>query len=92
MLVDTAFASRYWFKSRVFKIKKRRRKTLAGQYTDFCLSNYQSLNTSLSVLYVGRDVAPWKERSLMVRWVVGSILHSELIELFLVPASATRLV
>ena len=22
-----------------------------------------------------RDVAPWKERSLMVRWVVGSILH-----------------
>ena len=22
-----------------------------------------------------RDVAPWYERSLMVRWVVGSILH-----------------
>ena len=22
-----------------------------------------------------RDVAPWKERSLMVRWNVGSILH-----------------
>ena len=22
-----------------------------------------------------RDVAPWQERSLMVRWVVGSILH-----------------
>ena len=24
---------------------------------------------------VERDVAPWYERSLMVRWVVGSILH-----------------
>ena len=23
----------------------------------------------------GRDVAPWEERSVMVRWVVGSILH-----------------
>ena len=22
-----------------------------------------------------RDVAPWYERSLMVRWVIGSILH-----------------
>ena len=22
-----------------------------------------------------RDVAPWYERSLMVRWVVGAILH-----------------
>ena len=28
----------------------------------------------------------------MVRWVVGSILHSGPIDLFLVPASATRLV
>ena len=24
---------------------------------------------------VEQDVAPWQERSLMVRWVVGSILH-----------------
>ena len=33
------------------------------------------------------------ERSLMVRWVVGSILHGGgPIELFLVPASAPRLV
>ena len=33
------------------------------------------------------------ERSLMVRWVVGSILHGVgPIELFLVPASAPRLV
>ena len=28
----------------------------------------------------------------MVRWVVGSILHGRLIELFLVPPSAPRLV
>ena len=28
----------------------------------------------------------------MVRWVVGSILHGESIELILVPASAPRLV
>ena len=30
--------------------------------------------------------------SLMVRWVIGSILHGEPSELFLVPASAPRLV
>ena len=37
-----------------------------------------------------RDVVPWLERSLMVRWVVGSILHGVgPIELFLVPASAS---
>ena len=40
-----------------------------------------------------RDVAsPWKERLIMVLWVVGSIPHGEPIELFLVPASAPRLV
>ena len=39
-----------------------------------------------------RDVAPWLERSLMVRWVVGSILHGKPIETFLNPASAARLV
>ena len=38
-----------------------------------------------------RDVAPWEERSLMVRWVVGSILHGGPIELFPVPTSAPRL-
>ena len=38
------------------------------------------------------DAAPWYERSLMVRLVVGSILHGEPIELFLVPASAPQLV
>ena len=32
-----------------------------------------------------RDVAPWKERSLIVQWVVGSILHGGPIELFVVP-------
>ena len=32
------------------------------------------------------------ERSLLVRWVIGSILHGGPIELFLVPASALRLV
>ena len=25
---------------------------------------------------VERDVAPWLERSLIVRWVIGSILHT----------------
>ena len=33
-----------------------------------------------------------KERSLIVRWVVGSILHGGLIKLFLVQANAPRLV
>ena len=32
-----------------------------------------------------RDVAPWLEHSLMVRWVVGSILHDGPIELWYVP-------
>ena len=32
------------------------------------------------------------ERSLMVRWVVGSILHGGPIELLLVPASVPQLV
>ena len=44
------------------------------------------------VVVAERDVAPWQERSLMVRWVVGSILHGGHIEIFLVPASAPRLV
>ena len=38
-----------------------------------------------------RDVAPWQEHSLTVRWVVGYILHGGPIELFLVPANALRL-
>ena len=38
-----------------------------------------------------RDAAPWQERSIMVRWVVGSILHGGPIELFQVPTSAPRL-
>ena len=32
------------------------------------------------------------ERLLMVRWIVGSILHGGPIELFLIPASAPQLV
>ena len=35
-------------------------------------------------------MALWLERSLMVRGVVGSILHGGPIELFLVPASVTK--
>ena len=38
-----------------------------------------------------RDVALWHERSLIVRWVFGSLLHGESIELFLVPSCAPRL-
>ena len=34
-----------------------------------------------------RDVALWFKRSLVVRCVVGSILHGGPIELFLIPAS-----
>ena len=41
---------------------------------------------------VKRDVVPRLERSNMVRWVVGSILHFGYVELFLVPASAPPLV
>ena len=44
-------------------------------------------------LAVGAGRSSEVERSLMVRWVVGSILHGGgPIELFLVPASAPRLV
>ena len=39
-----------------------------------------------------RDVAPWYERLLMMRWVVGSILHGGPTELYLVAASVLRLV
>ena len=39
-----------------------------------------------------RNVAPWSERSLIVRWVVGSILHGGPIGLFLVPASVIKAV
>ena len=38
-----------------------------------------------------RDVAPWLERSFMVRCVVGSILHGGPIELILVPARVQML-
>ena len=39
-----------------------------------------------------RDTDEGQERSLMVLWVIGSILNGGPIELFLVPASAPRLV
>ena len=45
---------------------------------------------TLELLSTRRSFVVW--RSLMVRWVIGSILHGELIELFLVPASTLRLV
>ena len=48
-------------------------------------------NRTPPVLQGARCSSVWKERSLMVRWVVGSILHGEPTELFLVPASAPRL-
>ena len=44
------------------------------------------------VMFKKQDVAPWKEFSLMVRWVVGSILRGRPIDLFLIPASAPQLV
>ena len=34
------------------------------------------------ILHEERDVAPWQERSLMVRWVIGSILHGEPLSYF----------
>ena len=39
-----------------------------------------------------RDVGLWKKHSLMVQWVIGSILLGGHIGLFLIPASAPRLV
>ena len=54
--------------------------------------NTCGLLTRVSKICRERDVAPWYEHSLMVRWVVGSILHGEPIELFLVLASAPQLV
>ena len=46
--------------------------------TDFSVSGENTGSSSsicLQSAHKERDVAPWKERSLMVRWVVGSILH-----------------
>ena len=42
------------------------------------------LLSTATCIYFGmeRDVAPWEERSLMVRWIVGSIPHSGPIVLF----------
>ena len=42
--------------------------------------------------YTGAGRSSEVERSLMVRWIVGSILHGGSTELFLIPASAPRLV
>ena len=63
------------------------------RYLKFDFSNVDNI---LAIVVITnkkeRDVAPWEERSLMVRWVVGLILHGGPIELFLVPPSAPRLV
>ena len=51
-----------------------------------CVCVFVCMCVCVCVLYLGliiagtlclkeRDVAPWCERSLMVRWVVGSVLH-----------------
>ena len=42
--------------------------------------------------YTGAGRSSEVKRSLMVRWIVGSILHGGSTELFLIPASAPRLV
>ena len=41
----------------------------------------------LVLLNSGGRCILWKKRSLMVRWIVGSILHGRPIELYFVPAS-----
>ena len=48
-------------------------------------------NVKYKISLIGMG-SPLYEGSLMVRWVVGSILHRGPIELFLVSASAPRLV
>ena len=57
-----------------------------------CVGWYRRSNRGSLYRPRERDVAPWFERSLMVRCVVRSILHGGPIELFLVLASAPRLV
>ena len=59
----------------------RRVRCLAGTLSWWAVSSYQESYTE----------SQWQDRSLMVRWVVGSILHGGPIELFLVPTSASRL-
>ena len=59
---------------------------------DLCIFRTRLYVDQASVMDWGRDVALRKERSLLVRWVVGSILHGGPIELCLVPTSAPRLV
>ena len=49
------------------------------------------LNCTLVFIKSEQDVVV-RAFSLMVRWIVGSILHGQPIELFLIPASAPRLV
>ena len=65
--------------------------TYIHTYTHTYIHTYICTHT-YTYIHNERDVAPWYECLIMERWVVGSILHGGTIELFLVPASAPRLV
>ena len=60
--------------------QNRRKLALHAQYLRIHLHH----ESSCIQIYLERDV----ERPLIVRWVVGSIIRGESIELFLIPASA----
>ena len=65
--------------------------------TSTYLQYIQWLVLTSSLLYTSIDSheeskGPKERDVAMVRWVVGSILHGGPIELFLIPASAPRLV
>ena len=70
----------------MLNIMARISKLMPFMYKHYCEN--QEIMVKLQEL----DVASLYERSLMVQWVVGSIIHGGSIELFLIPASAPQLV
>ena len=71
-------------------VPKRTRFIIAE--TDRGVVHCPTVGNKLAVRSTGAGRSSEVERSLIVRWVVGSILHGIFHELFLVPASAPRLV
>ena len=75
---------------------------LIHTYTNACVHTLHThmhihthtLHTHATHIQTHNIDQPWEQedRSLMVQWVFGSILHGGPIELFLVPANAPRLV
>ena len=65
---------------------------ITKKYCSYKIPSATNQNCRQQVSYLGARCSSVVERPLMVQWVIGSIPHGGLIELFLVPVSAQRLV